>query len=420
MVSYPSSSYTTTDVEDGITIKFTDVYIVNKRIVFNTDEKQPIPSATTWNNSHGFDIHQEKINQTEEYRTIDLAVISDNPFYVNIGHGLWDGIYPAYVSLCKWGYENQDFVYITTEMSNQQTLAYEPTKLFTGVDIWDRYNLPNEIIKINTLIVGTGQCGNLVMGKDYTLYGGKWNALEKFKNRLYEKYNITHKPRNAQPKIVWIENKRYKTAEKELIQTICNELNIEWVEYSNIGRFKEHLEYFSDIDIQITGPGTGMMYSPFLKKGSVIINLGWMEEPQKNGARPNIYVKNYTNIDWKFPSYMEQGVITAIKWASVLYYDRYKCNDIEYQPIKELINEGIKQYYKNSIKNKHAIDGQIYIEYCKRDKDSDDVVKDLTRKSLFAEMMINEHPLATEKVNIPLLRQIKKEYGYDERYIYKI
>lgn len=420
MVKLNSSTYKEVDTKEELTIEYSDLYIHNKTIIYNTTESIDLPLVSKWNNIYKFRPEIKDLNSFPIDETIELGVIYDNLFYGNVGHGLWDGIYPAWVSLNKFGYIQEDFTFITHNMENQNTLVYPPTKVFAGKDILSYTSLPNKNIHIKKLVVGSGNCGNLVMRKDYTLYGKKWDSLKLFRNRMYDKHGISLKSKNKNPKIIWIENKRYTTEELKVIHQLCQEYNIPFIEYKKLGNFKEQLEYFSDVDIQITGPGTGMMYAPFIKDGGVIVNLGWMEHPQTNTNRPNIWIKDCKKENWKFPSYMEQGVISSIDWISVLYYDRYKYNTIEYNSGKELIQNSIKQYQIGPNKEKHAIDGQIYIEYCKRDLNSSEVEKDLTHKALFAEMMINEHPLAIEKVNLDLLREIRKDFNYDEQYVYHI
>ena len=413
------SSYKTIDSDDEITIEYSDVYIYDNKIIYNTNKKIDIPRSSTWNGVYFYNINQQELPSNLIIdNIIDIAVIQDNLFYGNIGHALWDGLYPAYVSLFKFGYNESDFTYITNNVSNKDAFSYPIMETFSGNTIMNYLNLPNKIIHIKKLIVGIGKCGNLVMRKDYTLYGNKWNALKLFRDRIYKKHNVYLKLPNKTPNIIWIENKRYNTQELKIIEKLCIEYNINFIQYNKIGKFKDHLEYFSNVDIQITGPGTGMMYAPFMKDSGVIVNVGWMEHPQTNTARPNIFIQNCNKNNYIFPSYMEQSVLSSIYWASILYYDRYKYNEIEYESGREIIEKAIYQYNTGIKKEKHAIDAQIFIEYCTLDENSDDVCLDLTNKALFCEMMVNEHPLAIEKINIDLLREIRKKHGYDEKYVY--
>lgn len=416
-MKYPLSTYKISN-DNEITIQYNDVYIVDGELIFNTTKKQDIPVPTIFNNIHPFFIHQKDITIKNIDEVMECAVLNRNPFYGNIGHALWDGIYPAYVALCKFGYGDKNFVYINDDMTNHNVLSYQPIKKFSGNGVLDKNQLLNKTIRIKNLIVGNGECGNVCMRKDYKLYGNKWNTLYKFRNRMYEKHGIDQKYKNKKPKIAFIENKRYSDKELKTIEKVCNQYDIPFIRFNKLGDFEKHLEYFSDIDIQITGPGTGMMYSPFLKDGAVIINLGFMEHPQTNIARPNIYIDGY-NRDWKFPSFMEQSVLKSVEWCSILYYNRYRWNDIEKEPLNNLINSAIDLYYSDEIQNEHNIDAKIFTEYCKKDKHSDKVCKDLTTKALFCEMMVNEHPLAISEVNIELLRKLRNQFEYDERYVFK-
>jgi hypothetical protein len=420
MVNSYYSDYKIIDIGNE-SIIYSNLYIKNNKITYISDKPVQLPYVNKFLNNYPWRPEVEFTDNINYHEFIDLAVLNDNVWYGNIGHAFWDGLYPIYVSLCKFGLENEKFDYFTTEMDNTQTLSYNPISKFCGGTIWNYQNLPNKIIKINRLVVGVGSCGNVVMRNDYKLYGNKWKSLEKFRNRMYSVYNIKLQPNLGEiPNIIFINNKRYSNYETEVIEKILNEFKfIKWIDFYNINGFEKHLQLFSNVDIQITGPGTGMMYLPFLKNGAVNINLGYMEYPQKNTARPNIKIENYHNDNWCFPGYMEQSVCNAVEWVTTLYYDRYENNELEYNSLKDIILKSITiwESKKHNNNNNLNIDAQIFVEYCRRDKNFQKICDHLTNKSLFIELLINEHPHAiNEWVNLDLLRKIKDEFGYNRNY----
>ncbi len=183
------------------------------------------------------------------------------------------------------------------------------------------------------------------------------------------------------------------------------------------------MKFLQDIDIHITGPGTGMLYMPFLKKGAVNINLGYIEHTQTNTARPNIYIENAKADDYILPGWMEQSVCAGVEYVSTLYYDRFVHNDIEKQPFINIIDEAVFIINSKYLKlDNHNIDAKVFIEYCKRVDNAREVCNYLTNIAFFIELFVNEHPAAIPKnlINIELLRKIKDEFNYNRNYEIKI
>jgi hypothetical protein len=59
------------------------------------------------------------------------------------------------------------------------------------------------------------------------------------------------------------------------------------------------------------------------------------------------------------------------------------------------------------------LDAQVFIEYCKRTDNPEQICQHLTNMALFIELFVNEHPnaISPDFVNLDLLRQIKTEFG---------
>jgi hypothetical protein len=353
---------------------------------------------------------------------ITLSVVGDNIWYGNIGHALWDGLYAQYLALVKFGYIDDAFVVLSNDWPNKNTMAYDVVNRFCKHQLKEYNNLHlNEVINLTTVVSGALKTGNTVMNKDYTLYGQQYNGMKLFKDRMLKNYNIEiNKPCFIdQPKIIIVNNKRFSSDELkvihnviEMIKPLANIKFIDW--YHGYNNFEEQLKELEDVDIHISGPGTGMMYMPFLKEGAVNINLGYIEKCQNNSMRPNIKIENYDKPEFEFPGWMEQSVCAACEYVTSLYYDRWNYPELEIQSLFEIINEAINIIKKGDIRSdKHNLDAKVFIEYCKRVSNPDEVCQHLTNIAFFIELFVNEHPSAVSPnfVDIDLLRQIKSELG---------
>lgn len=434
-----SSSYQILGSKDDLSIKYENLYSIEGNISYLTTRKDNLPpyvnkftNQYSWRPQIKFFESEEQIktyiNSFEKKQEIALAALGDNLWYGNIGHALWDGLYPLYVALVKFGYINENFVTLFGDFKNKQTLAYDPIVHFTNNDVIDYFNLnKDKLIYFKTLVAGTGRTGNRVINEDYTLYGEReYNALSYFKKRLLSRYNLqSDKPINNPLKTIIIKNKRYSDYEVKILEQIVKHfkgvLDIKYIDwYHDYSSFKQQMKEIADVDIHITGPGTGMMYMPFLKKGAVNINLGYMEYPQTNSARPNLLIPNLTaNIS--LPGWMEQSVCAAANYVNTIYYDRFTYNNIEFDPLVDLINKAIN-IVGTTQNNNWNTDALIFKEYCKRCNNPREVCDYLTGIAFFIELFVNEHPQAIPSniIDIELLRQIKNEMQFDRRYEIKL
>jgi hypothetical protein len=122
------------------------------------------------------------------------------------------------------------------------------------------------------------------------------------------------------------------------------------------------------------------------------------------------------NSKWK-----EQSVCAAANYVNTIYYDRFTYNNIEFDPLVNLINRAIS-IVGTTQNNNWNIDALIFKEYCKRCNNPREVCDYLTGIAFFIELFVNEHPQATPSniIDIKLLRQIKIEFNYNRKYEIKI
>lgn len=435
------SSYKTADADDQLSVEYKNLYAIEGTIYYFTLTEEKLPAVNKFTDSYKwapvvkvFANKQEIENYLAEYTNkeeIELSTLGDNLWYGNIGHALWDGVYPLYLALVKFGYADSPFTLLSSDWDNKKSIAYDVITRFSGNHLLEYLRLDkSKVFHFKTLVAGTGMTGNRVINKEYTLYGEKeYSALSLFKQRLLKVYNISiDKPINEKLKILIIRNKRFNDYEIKVIQQVVDHFtdiaNIKFIDwYHDYKSFEEQMKELEDVDIHITGPGTGMMYMPFLKKGAVNINLGYMEHTQTNSSRPNIFVKGSNAKDHLLPGWMEQSVCAAVNDVSTLYYDRASFNYLEVDEMIILTEWAIDLVNNNVIlDNKHNTDALVFREYCKRVDNADAVCRHLTGIAFFIELFINEHPVAVPSplVNLELLRKIKDEFSYNRNYEIKL
>ena len=436
------SSYTTADDQEHLSIKYKNLYAINGTITYLTTNKNINPPYVTkfMNMYHWrpeikvFDTEeqiQEYLNTFENKQEVELSVIGDNLWYGNIGHSLFDSLYPVYLALIKFGYENSPFVWLVSDWSNKQTMSYDVVTKFSGNLLMEYPNLDKStLIHFKTLVAGTGNTGCTVVNQKYSMYGGKYDAIRLYKERMLKAYNLQiNKPINERPKIIIIDNKRYSDYEKSIIDQVINHFQstadikyVDWARHYN-HVFADQMKELEDTDIYISGPGTGIVYMPFIKEGAVTINLGYMEHTQTNTIRPNIKIEDYPHEDWIFPGWLDQPLCSSVDYVSTLYYDRMNYNNLEFEPLISIINNAISILKnKEILEIKHNTDALVFKEYCKQADNSKELFNHLTGIAFFIELFVNEHPqtVPPHLVNVELLRQIKDELGYNRNYEYKI
>lgn len=354
---------------------------------------------------------------------IDLAVYGDMEWCHNIGHALFDGLYPMYTALVKFGYKDTPFTTLTNINLDDvgHNMAADIVTRFSGHAPLQYAKLDRSIVyHFGTVIAGTNNTGNRVITKEYTLYGeAEFGALTAFKERMYRVYDLpVDAPCGKSPNAIIVHNKRYSSTELGVLKQLCMHSEtlryIDWQEYPS---FYEQLKIISTTDIHITGPGTGMMYMPFLKRGAVNINVGYIERTQTNGARPNLFISNTTIPDFILPAFLEQSVCAGARYVNTIYYDRYTYNSIEYEPLSDILNRA-NQLIGNAVGNNLHVDALIFKEYCKRATHPQEICDHLTNIALMIELFVHEHPDAVLQsfVDIDLLRTIKHEFNYGTKY----
>jgi hypothetical protein len=130
----------------------------------------------------------------------------------------------------------------------------------------------------------------------------------------------------------------------------------------NNNKMMTHLQFLQNIDIHITGPGTGQMFQTFLSDGSVNINLGGLTYMKENDTLR------------KYPSFMEQYVTVGTPYIRGLYYPiNDRTQGIKREIVIQLIVKAAQLIVDGfaipvNPKNNLAPDGELFTEMCELDK----------------------------------------------------
>jgi hypothetical protein len=271
----------------------------------------------------------------------------------NIGHALWDGLYAAWVAAVRMGHGEADGVLrLLVDQSDQQDEESEDKRLtfdyilqkFSGEG---RYLRRREMLKMDgwhrfeSVIVGSGGKGQRWMNKHLRLPGWEDGAVRLFRDRMYRVYGMD----GARPwregrarrevNAIIVDNKRYTDKERDAMDKLvqaatAHGYNLKYVDWGNVGEkpnnFGAHLEVLRNTDIYISGPGTGMMYAPFLPDQAVFVALGALNE--RNGAR--------------WVTYMEEYVCEGTPFIRALYYpSRLRTGGVRLQMLAGLFDTAV-------------------------------------------------------------------------------
>ena len=423
-----------------------------------------------------------------------LTMHFNQRWHKNIGHALFDGLYPAYVALIRFAPKHlHPFrVFVGLDRSDCDSCFSEDVySRFGGIGLVKSNVIdsvqPNRWYVFEELLMGSGMMCQRCIQSNYQLAGGiESNGSRLFRDRMYQQHGIippdirrTHSAERRNPgvpiKAYIIHNKRFTENEIVELKSALVEINnytdaninksIEdikklpyplirmiYLDYRNITadnnlssnsratpmdsrsstyelvdtNFVAQLRVLREMDIHVTGPGTGQMYQTFLSDGSVNINLGGM----------NPYRKETTPI--AYPSFLEQYVTSGTPYIRGLYYPINKRRDgIQKSEVIKLIQQAAKLIMEGfplpvNPKENLAPDGQVFVDQCQQDEEFCRLVT--IRKggyfwcnNMWTEDLVHERrqwahggfPIGGHNVscgfNRTLLRQLRQKYGIEYR-----
>ncbi|CAF1144029.1 unnamed protein product [Rotaria sordida] len=343
----------------------------------------------------------------------------------NIGHALFDGLYPAYVALIRFSPRHLHPFRILARIADCNTCWSEDIySRFGGLGIL-KQSVLNKMSKgywfmFEELVMGSGTLCQRCTQPNLQLPGGvELDGSRLFRDRIYQQHGLIHpiirqksssEGRTSHDLLLAyiIDNKRFTDEDREEIHDAINEINnytnsylnkttklqwplvhVSYLYYDEVttknlnsiqinatsidslsptyelieNNFIAQLKILRQMDIHITGPGSGQMYQTFLSDGSITINLG--------GIKP----RKLENIDKAYSSYLEQYMTSGTPYIKGLYYpinERQK--GIKKDEVIKLIQQASKLILEGfslpvNAHDNLAPDGQLFVEMCEKDKE---------------------------------------------------
>jgi hypothetical protein len=272
----------------------------------------------------------------------------------NISHGLYDALYPIFLTLLRFYSEKDKFnIFIDVIKIPGWKFPGHASREY-NLDIFKTFSKgkillkeQNKNYKFDTLIAGSGYAGISGVNMLGIMPGKDISALDKFRDRMFEVYDI--KPViNNKLNITIIDSDRYSHSEKETLKKLNQNINTSPMQYSqiiswyNIKSFKEQLKIINSTDIHISGAGSSMLNFPFLNKGKIHINLG------VNQINP---VRRFGKDACTMPGLLEINICLLPNTIFVDFYNIYKYGSILYEPLVEIVQKNINNFNKEQTTN---------------------------------------------------------------------
>ncbi|CAF1464353.1 unnamed protein product, partial [Rotaria sp. Silwood1] len=345
-------------------------------------------------------------------------------WHYNVGHLLFDGLYPGYVALIRFSPKHLHPFRILAGLNDCNNCWSEDVySRFGGLRIL-KLSLLNKMSRekwfmFEELVMSSGTLCQRCTQPNLQLPGGvELDASRLFRDRMYQQHglaqpiirqNSSSEKRTSRDVLhaYIIHNKRFTRNDRKEIDAAINEINnytnsylkrtaklrwplvkasylfydqvraqnrssIEINATSNDSRSSTHelfenkfiaqLKILRQMDIHITGPGTGQMYQTFLSDGSVTINLG--------GIRP----PGLENTEKAYTSYLEQYMTSGTPYIKGLYYPiNERTKGIKKHEVIKLIRQASQLILQGfslpvNARDNLAPDGKLFVELCEKDK----------------------------------------------------
>eukprot|EP00730_Choanoeca_flexa_P008697 TRINITY_DN12524_c0_g4_i10.p1 TRINITY_DN12524_c0_g4~~TRINITY_DN12524_c0_g4_i10.p1 ORF type:complete len:955 (+),score=276.38 TRINITY_DN12524_c0_g4_i10:123-2987(+) len=218
----------------------------------------------------------------------------------NVGHGLWDGLYPAFISLIRFNRHLKPLRLMPSLPEDDGRVCAPPANTkgcqcreiikkfgrrgMLRLKDMDRLVQSGHVLHFEKVIVGSNHMAQRILQADLTLPGAReYDSVSLYRKQMFWAHDVPLPPyRPKRPKselsAIVIDNRRYSKEEKAMFETAIEQLGkeglkVEYINYKDFFPFAEQLKLLARTDIYISGPGTGMMLQPFMADGSVMINL---------------------------------------------------------------------------------------------------------------------------------------------------
>lgn len=307
-----------------------------------------------------------------------LFLTRSTPF--NWGHTVLDDLLPIYHSLLEHNFpHNLSFTivnHVFDRPSADSTSNEEILKIFSGNDLqWSGFYPQDVWICFEKFIVGSSQKGARSVNKNYQINGEKLGLLHFFRNRFYERYNLTapmtrnsslgNRAINTTLNAIFIVNKRDLGSIDAHVQAINGGVRASKVDLSHIP-FAQQLVIFRTTDIYISGVGTAITACFLLPDGAIVINLG------------GHHIRSHTQS--KIIGYWEENIAGSLNWVRTLFYNisARRNNGILANEISNLVAQAeklirsnysipVQEFYAPGLINLSPV-GRVVAEYFSTDE----------------------------------------------------
>ena len=390
------------------------------------------------------DLHQFVRHDVNPIVVPNLTVYFDQPWISNIGHALFDGLYPAYVALIRFPPRHlQPFhILLSTDNDHDNNKSYFSQDVynhFAGLGIINLTILENisigKWIAFQELVMGSGNLCQRCLQPNLQLPGGvQLNGSRLFRDRMYQQYGLisptTKQDHSTQRhdinkplKAYVIDNKRFTSQDKIAINGAIDEIN----SYTDIYRHQTidnrtkfewpliHVSYISyplitlrnDGSLQLNTTETEAKMSSNRNKMNAHLQLlqdmhihiagpgtGQMYQTFLSDGSIHINLgglgtRKRNNTIEQYTSFMEQPITAGIPYIKALYYPiNQRTKGIQKDILIILIREAAQFIIQgfsipvNPIEN-FAPDGQLFIEMCQLDKNFCRAVTDRWQQNNF-------------------------------------
>lgn len=325
---------------------FTDILFYNGK--FYT-EKSNIKKCSIRRNEEFYWQPEDINNIVNVIKSEDVIVdtkinVLTESFHSNMGHLLWDFMYPSWYSLYTLLREqcNENFQWITIKNIDdrfggwhEEIIEQFSGNKITSLQVLSSFDRP---ILYKKLIVGVETVGLLTVGEDFLcktrLHNDISDPIDAYVNRMYKRYNIERRilSKGDKPSILYVEitSRRYSNNDEAFAKIKENNKNcdvkkVAWEDYEK--DFKGQLEILNNTNIIVVGTGTGRSRTPFLPNGSVEIQTLYYNENNK-----------YTNL--MYYDFYFSSLTNNVKVFNIPFYTDY---EIKNKICSGLINHYIKQ-----------------------------------------------------------------------------
>jgi hypothetical protein len=422
---------------------YTNLYYVNSTFMVLTIKGRTLPNLTVsvdWippldlsPSKREFDSYAQLESFVRE--VVDPTVIPDLTVYhhqlwsFNVAHALFDGLYPAYVSLIRFAPRHlHPFRLLASFFGCKDCWNAFVCSRFAGLGILDLNILKNMSIErwfvFDSLIMGNGKMCQRCMQSDMQLPGGiELEGSKLFRDRMYERHGLLppatrnqHSAENRSPQDLLIayviNNKRYTDDDKKEINAAINEINDYTDMYLNkpsvnITKMRRPLIHIYYLDYGII-TGHNSKSHPLDTVGADARSLAYEQTKNRLEAQLQILRKMDIHVTGpgtgqfyqtflpdgsvtinlgglasmtegnktiKYTMFVEQYVTAGTPYIKGLYYPiNERTNGIKKKQVIELVEEAAKLIMDGfsipvAPKDNLAADAHLFMEMCEKDKD---------------------------------------------------